>query len=318
MGIVESGHPESEWVFRSFGIESGANQKLQVLEILGAIMGGVVIAMLSVVAHRRARALEDTVTQTKVGQRHERLKNAILHLGDKSESVRMGAAYELLHLARDVPDWRETILNILCAHVRQTTAGSCYWKRHAGKPSEEIQGILSIITQREFDVFADYEIRLRGAWLKGADFVDGWLQEADLTEAVLQEAKFTNAYMQGAYLSNAQMKKSKLDFARVQWAVLVGADMREADLENAQLQGASMGGVELSGAKLDGAKVHGVTKDRNLVTSLKQRIDDTVGKQSDFLDIVRDGSNVETGVYSQEEAEQWQNEAGERKKSVGR
>ena len=60
------------------------------------------------------------------GQRQERLKTAIEHLGHESDSVRMGGAYELFHLAKDVEELRPTALDILCAHVRLKTGESKY------------------------------------------------------------------------------------------------------------------------------------------------------------------------------------------------
>ena len=35
--------------------------------------------------------------------------------------MRLGGAYELFHLAQDTEELRQTVLDILCAHIRQTT-----------------------------------------------------------------------------------------------------------------------------------------------------------------------------------------------------
>ena len=103
-------------------------------------MGGVLVALQALMSYKRAKAMEqtaeaqadaakaqaDAVSKTEQGQRQDRLKNAIEHLGHESDSVRLGGAYELFHLAEDTEDLRQTVLDILCAHIRRTTGESKY------------------------------------------------------------------------------------------------------------------------------------------------------------------------------------------------
>ena len=118
-----------------------SSKKNETLKFLGIGMGSVLIALQALMSYKRAKAMEDTAESqarateeqakanqhTEEGQRQERLKNAIEHLGHKSDSVRLGGAYELFHLAKDTlkEDAKEklsqTVLDILCAHIRQTT-----------------------------------------------------------------------------------------------------------------------------------------------------------------------------------------------------
>ena len=98
-------------------------------------MGGVLLALQAVIANKRSVAMEkaanaqaDAAKQqakanqnTEQGQRQERLKNAIEHLDSSSDSLRLGGIYELFHLAEDTIEWRQTVLDILCAHIRRTT-----------------------------------------------------------------------------------------------------------------------------------------------------------------------------------------------------
>ena len=122
----------------------GLYAKNEILKFLGIGMGGVLLALQAMMSYKRAKALEDTANaqaeaakaqakateeqakanqNTEQGQRQERLKNAIEHLGHTSDSVRLGGAYELFHLAEDTAedtkDLRQTVLDILCAHIRQ-------------------------------------------------------------------------------------------------------------------------------------------------------------------------------------------------------
>ena len=122
----------------------GLDAKNETLTFLGIGMGGVLLALQALMSYRRAKALEDTANaqaeaakaqaeatkeqakaneNTEKGQRQERLKNAIEHLGHPSESVRVAGTHELRLLARDSeePLFRRTVLDILIAHVRRTT-----------------------------------------------------------------------------------------------------------------------------------------------------------------------------------------------------
>ena len=105
-------------------------EKNSTLTFLGIGMGGVLLALQALIANRRAKAMEDTAKaqveanrKTEQGQRQERLKNAIEHLGHSSESVRIAGTYELQQLARDIeePQFRRTVREILSAHIRRTT-----------------------------------------------------------------------------------------------------------------------------------------------------------------------------------------------------
>ena len=66
----------------------GISKKDEALKFLGISMGGVLLALQASIANRRAKAREDTAKaqveankNTEQGQRQERLKNAIEHLG---------------------------------------------------------------------------------------------------------------------------------------------------------------------------------------------------------------------------------------------
>ncbi len=141
-----------QWILTFLGVSA----KYEALKFLGIGMGGVLVALQALASYRRAKAMEDaanaqagaTAEQAKAnqnieqGQRQERLKNAIEHLGHASDSVRLGGAYELFHLARDTEELRRTVLDILCAHIRRTTGEDKYREEHKSKSSEEIQSLL--------------------------------------------------------------------------------------------------------------------------------------------------------------------------------
>ena len=196
----------------------GLTAKNKILTFLGIGMGGILFILQVLASHRRAKAMEDAANEqansakaqarateeqaranenTEQGQRQERLKNAIEHLGHGKDTVRLGGAYELFHLAKDAKedteDLRQTVLDILCAHIRWTTGESEYQKAHASKPSEEVQSLLTLLFVKEHEVFKGCDINLWGCWLNGADLQGARLQKAILNGAHLQGATLTEA-----------------------------------------------------------------------------------------------------------------------------
>ena len=133
------------WVHAFFGVQEGT-EKFRILEFVGVGMGGVLLAIGAAIANRRAVAMEDAAKAqaeaaaqqaaanrgAEEGRRQERLKNAIEHLGHESDSVRLGGAYELFHLARDTGELRQTAMDILCAHIRRTTGEASIGKSTSG------------------------------------------------------------------------------------------------------------------------------------------------------------------------------------------
>ena len=261
--------------------------KYNVLETIGYCVAGVVSIWLAWAANKRANAMDATAKNTEDGQRQERLKNAIEHLGHKSDSVRMGGAYELFHLAEDTEKLRQTVMDILCAHIRQTTRGKDYQAEHKTKPSEEIQSLLTLLFAQVHDVFEDCPIKLQGsclnkatlnqarlkkanlrevqlqnanlskAQLQGADLMGAQLQRANLIRAQLQGADLSDAQLQGAILWNAQLQRADLSRAELQGAHLSEAELQGASLSRTELQGASLSGAELQGASLSRAELQG-------------------------------------------------------------
>ena len=250
------------------------NEKYKVLKTIGFCIAGVLLVWQAWAANKRAKAMEDTAMEhanatknTEKGQRQERLKNAIEHLGHKRDSVRMGGAYELFHLAKDTKKLRQTVLKILCAHIRQMTGKNEYKEKHEEKPSEEIQGLLTLLFIEKHDVFKGYSINLQGSYLKGAtlslarlkraNLRRAQLQKADLRYAQLQRARLYKAQLQKANLSKAELQKAMLWKAQLQRAILKEAQLQGAILKEAQMQGTTIWQTRLQGADLSEAQLQG-------------------------------------------------------------
>ncbi len=242
----------------------GASEKNEALKFLGISMGGVILAIQAVIANKRAKAMENAAEEqakanqnTEQGQRQERLKNAIEHLGHESDSVRLGGAYELFHLAEDTKELRQTVLDILCAHIRQTTGESKYREKYKSKPSEEIQSLLTLLFVQEHEVFNRLHVNLQESWLNGANLPRARLEKANLIKAYLQSANLRWALMAGADLDGAQLQRSRLYETQLQVAYLRGSYFQGASLHEVHLQGAILNEARFQGAFLAGANFQG-------------------------------------------------------------
>lgn len=243
--------------------------KNEILKFLGIGMGGILLAIQAVLSYIRAKAMEGaanaqanaTEEQAKANQkaerglRQERLKNAIEHLGQASASVRLGGAYELFHLAQDTVSLRQTVLDILCAHIRQTTDETEYLNKNKAKPSVEIQSLLTLLFVEDHHIFKGLHINLQGSWLVGAKLENARLGKANLSAAHLNEAWLNYAYLQGVNLLAARLQGAFLVEAHLQGVELWGARLQGANLFKAYLQGASLVETYLHGTNLFGAQL---------------------------------------------------------------
>ena len=286
----------------------GLSNKNETLKFLGISMGGILIALQALMSYRRAKAMEDAVEKTEQGQRQDRLKNAIEHLGHESDSVRLGGAYELFHLAKDTLDEKkkeklsQTVLDILCAHIRQTTGKAEYRETYKSKPSEEVQSLLTLLFVQEHEVFKGCHINLQGSWLNGADLKEARLWKARLTQAYLQgteldrahlqRANLVDAHLEEAFLHEAQLQDANLrlvrlqganlEKARLQGAYLFSAWLQATDLREAHMQGANLASTRLQGADLSNARLQGadITWASLIGADLNQACLKGVGSQS--------------------------------------
>ena len=366
--VMRSENPR--WIFDLLGLSRiggpetvAGNSKYEVLKFIGISMGGVLIALQAVIANKRAKAMDKTAQaqaaaakaqaraseeqakanwHTEQGQRQERLKNAIEHLGHESDSVRMGGAYELFHLARDTQgrdakELRQTVLDILCTHIRWTSGKCQYQKTHESKPSEEVQSLLALLFVQRHEVFKGLQISLQGSWLNGADlrkaclpkanlsgtYIQGadlvgvrlqgsllieaklqgtvlnkaWLQGANLSGAKMQRAHLIESRLQDAILSRCMMQVVDLRLARLQGAVLTDVQMQRAILSGAQMQGTVLRGAQMQEAILSEAQLRGAQRYR-LSSSFAEHMTETIGRCTDLSAVVFEGGLSEEDADS--------------------
>ena len=203
------------------------------------------------------------------GQQQERLNNAIDHLGHTSETVRISGALELFSLAKENLELRQTVMDILCFHIRNTTKKGEYRKTHQSKPSEEVQSLLTLLFVQDHHVFKGLPINLQNSWLNGADLQKARLQKAifkqanlrgaRLDMAHLQEANLVEAHLEEIVLIEAGLQGADVKMTKLQGAVLTQAHLEGADFWGAHLQKARLRGVYLQGADLANVCLQGAT-----------------------------------------------------------
>jgi len=272
-------------------------------------MGGILVVLQFLIANRRADATEKTTkaqvkaTQeqakanehTEKGQRQERLKNAIEHLGNDKASVRLGGAYELFHLAEETKEWRQTILDILCAYIRQTTGEGEYQESNSSKPSREVQNLLTMLFVQKHEVFRELRIDLQGSWLNGADLQGAHLDNAVLNGVNLRGAILWEAYLRGTDFIEAFLNGAGFGDANLQGSLLLGAKLYGATLCGAQLQGAVLTGAHLQGAYLNNAQLRGIRRSGEIDLlafprqTFAERMRASVDQMSDLSEVIFSG-----------------------------
>ena len=324
-------------------VDNNDAKKDEILSFIGIAMGGILIALQALASYRRAKAMEDAASAqagaskahaqanqyTERGQRQERLKNAIEHLGHSSVSVRLGGAYELFHLAEDNRELNQTVMDILCAHIRGTTKKEKYRGKYKGIPSEEIQSLLTLLFVSNYRVFTGCYINLQGSWLNGANLEYARLTNADLSYAYFVNANLQRAQMQAVSLLDTRLLDARLSGSKMQVANFAAADMRMVKFIETQMQAAYFLSTNMQDAVFMQAQMGGVNRGIGIPVgqSFESIIEKGIGKKTDLSgiefgdrenkieigqDMTTDGyADIYTGAYTEEEAEEWITEYNE-------
>lgn len=256
-----------------------------------AVLAGAAFAYGQLLTNRRQlqHSIESSQQQQELdrqGQVTERFTRAIDQLGHENPDVRLGGIYALERIAKDSPQDRASIAEILAAFVRNHAPWPPNRPGQPGDdwPSEDIppmwewapeaQAALTVLGRQEPPIDLRQPLDLRRTDLRRADLIDAQLPEvdfegaqlwsADLRGARLRKANFFEADLhgadlEGAVLQGASFAVAELDDANLERAQLQGADLRGfvqgANLRNAQLQGANLKGSRLQGARYNNKTV---------------------------------------------------------------
>lgn len=266
------------WLLRDWFVVA---EKSEALTFLGWATGGLMLFFNGLALGLRAQGQDEMAkAQHKIAetgaQAHEHgvFTNAIDQLGHKSASTRLGAIETLSDLAKEKEQRRLSIMDILCAHIRETTRQEEYQKEYGEAPSVEIATAVKHLKDlcRAEDYSSASEgggLDFRRAYLRGAEFRGAQLQRAvfgkadlrridfvgaDLTGAVLVGARMQEALLGGAILRGAALREARLTGAFAIEACLDGADLSEVNAQGADFTDASLLRAYLARARLQGTR----------------------------------------------------------------
>jgi len=198
--------------------------------------------------------------------------------------VRLGAIYALERIAQDSERDHITVMEVLCAYIRENAPASsardhdlgdwpdwpedadAHWKRgqnlrawafNLPPPRVDIQAALTVIGRRTPDQIEIERRQRRSEDDPGfrLDLRATNLQRADLSRANLDHALLTDAQMEGTNLRWAHMEGASLREAHMEGANLTSANIAGARVTEAWLQGAVLSGTNMEGADLRGARI---------------------------------------------------------------
>ncbi|MHB8271813.1 pentapeptide repeat-containing protein [Bradyrhizobium sp.] len=281
--------------------------------MLVAVIGGPLLIWRVVTAHIQAAAARQQASIAMDGLYTEVFAKAVDQLGTTREvrrtqqkftevqdtlneaeanlEVRLGAIYSLERIARDSERDHWTVIEVLCAYIRNpqncgkplirpagASPGSEDFKRWISSihpPRMDVSAALTVIGRRSPDRIA-YErkrklrLDLSSANLQGANLSRGDFSDADMSDVHLErascsgtnfhqtgfhDARLESAHMHNCNLQEAFLIRANLDGAELTCAKLRGAHLDKAQLNKADLSGANLKQARLSWAQLDEATV---------------------------------------------------------------
>ena len=90
--------------------------RLDIIRVYLLAAGGLLLIWQIAVANRRATSAERVAELTALANITDRLNAAIVNLGSANPVVRIGALYQLHHIAVDAPDYRRTVFELVKHH----------------------------------------------------------------------------------------------------------------------------------------------------------------------------------------------------------
>jgi Pentapeptide repeats (8 copies) len=207
----------------------------------------------------------------------ERFSRAVDQLGHDKREVRVGGIYALARIARNSPEDRRAVVDVLAAYLRTHAP----WPPALPDqpPADTSVAELAPLRVRAPDVLAAMvvlgQIPRQGGWvqvpplpsldLRNALLGDARLEGPSRGHLVFEGADLSGAHLERAGLRDARMAHAYLRGVHLEEAVLYGADLSWTVLSGAHLQGADLRGANLYGAKLEGACLDRVRTDATTI-----------------------------------------------------
>jgi Pentapeptide repeats (8 copies) len=246
-------------------------------------LGGLAVLLAAFYTYQQVQTGRRQLNLAQQGQVTERFTRAIDQLGSDHLDVRLGGIYALERIARDSPDDRATIGEVLTAYIR----GHAPWPpRLDGQPPAEaaiedvpglqvrapdVQACLTVLGRGGFadrqgleDQLDLYSVDLRHAYLGSANLQRANLSGANLAGADLwgvdlRRASLSHANFAGAHIIGCDFARAVLSYANLEKAFIEEPILTEATLGFANLSGAHLGTADLEDAHLVEAVADGHT-----------------------------------------------------------
>ncbi len=256
-----------------WGWLSGGESGSTTIRNLALVAAGLIALPLAIWRGFVAARQANTARQSLLNERYQ--KGAEM-LGSEVLTVRLGGVYALQRLAEEYPElYHIQIMRLFCSFFRLPT------KDQSSRPQEmevqaagpgtirqDVEAVIEAINTRagaqiEVERKAGLRLDLRGADLRGAQFLDAdlshaYFQHANLSQTNfadtnLSDTFFTSADLSGAIFANVNFSKARFWNAKLPNATLQGSRLPRVSLHCADLSGANLLGADLSGAILQGA-----------------------------------------------------------------
>jgi Pentapeptide repeats (8 copies) len=264
-------------------------------------LGGVVLLVGAYFTYRQVMNSREQLAHSREqlqvaqqGQITERFTRAIDQLGHAQLDVRLGGIYALERIARDSPDDRPTIGEVLTAFIRSHAPwpprlpGQYVAAAPMGEVPElqvraaDVQASLTVLGRGGFalravvpgrevftlpgvaEVRLDPQVMLFALDRDDVFAVPGVAEgRLDLHAVDLRRASLRGAHLEEAYLGGAHLEEAYLGGAHLEGAILIGAHLEGATLVLADLEGAHLEGAHFEGATLAGAHLERALADEH-------------------------------------------------------
>jgi hypothetical protein len=229
-------------------------------------LGGIVLLIGAYLTWRQLQV-------NREGQVTERFTRSIDQLGHQQTDVRLGGIYALERIARNSPDDRATIHEILTAYVRTHSPWTVHHPvTHAALPSEpdseqgtelpllriraaDVQAAMNVLGRRlsvpgdPSEVLELQSVDLRFAYLAGANLQGAILGRGNLARANLMDSDLRRAHLRGVNLRDALLAGANLENANLANADLAGSIFRNANIRGVNFSDANLDGADFTGAE---------------------------------------------------------------------
>lgn len=183
---------------------------------------------------------------TREGQVTGRYVEAVKLLSSENVTVRIGGIFSLERIAGDSEDDRPAIVELLTAHVRETTRDDPRTPKDI-HVSADVEAALTVLGRRAI-VSGDRRLDFYHCGLINANLRDGDFRESMFYYSKLSGAGFSGAQLDGAGLSFCEAETAAFSHSSARGANFVNAIYRNGWFLAADLTDCDFYGCDLSGS----------------------------------------------------------------------